>query len=537
MSNTGEAEKCYVPHSAKKINPNNQIATEGAKQRPLLFLEKNNIIKKIYYKSFMKLEITASTSKILEIQPKKNFFIEIIKIVLKFLEKYFGSEILVKIPPELHDLDDKILKTINVAHELKFFGIIKNIIKYPRYSDEPFLYNYYAPSINGASGSGVHFFDEEKAVWRSLAEATERYFWFNSDRFFKKTIDDSYKNLKGKALDIFSLSGFSAEQKDRHIILRFDENSVFGWIPAYSLTKNGKTFCPVQLVSALYSKQKVKRWENDSNPESMLRWCVTTGLATGRNLEEAIVKGILEIVERDAFMIVYLNKLSPPIIDLEHLSYQDEEIAKIVKSFKRYNLEIYVLQLPTDFPVYVNLAIIIDRTGLGPALSVGASADFDFKTAFLDALSESLIIRYSLKNKFRQEIDLGKIGREERTIYWAKIENLPKIEFFLKGPAKKFDFEQNFYEIDDNQNYYKEKLKILSEDLKKKNYEACYVELSDKKTKKLGLRCVQAVIPKLQPLHLNESIPYFVGERLKEIPLKLGYQSAKVLNQEPHPFP
>ena len=43
----------------------------------------------------------------------------------------------------------------------------------------------------------------------------------------------------------------------------------------------------------------------------MLRWAVTTGLATGQSLEEAIAKGILEVVERDAFMISYLNRLSP----------------------------------------------------------------------------------------------------------------------------------------------------------------------------------------------------------------------------------
>lgn len=485
----------------------------------------------------MKIEITASPSKILETRPSKNFLIKIIKGVLRFLEKYFGAEILIKIPPGLYGVDDELLKAVDAAGKLQSLGIIKNIERRGNYPDEPRIYHYHTSSLGKSYGSGVDFFDEKKAIWRSLAEAVERYFWRNSDHFFKKPVNDSYKNLKNKALDIFSLAGFSEEQKSKRPILQFDENSIFKWTRSYSLTEEKKILCPVQLISALYFRQKVKRQENDSRLEPMLRWCITTGLATGRNLEEAVVKGILETIERDAFMIAYLNQLSPPIIDLEHLSEQDEEINKILKNFKRYNLEVYVLQLPTDFPVYVNLAIIVDRSGLGPALSVGASADFDFKTAFLDALSESLVVRYSLKNRFNKEIDLKKISREERLIYWAKTENLSKIEFFLKGPAKKIGLEQNFYEINYNQNYYKEKLKNLADDLKKKNYEACFVELTSKKIKKIILRCVQVVIPKLQPMHLDESIPYFGGKRLKEIPLKFGYQPLKTLNQEPHPFP
>jgi len=272
----------------------------------------------------------------------------------------------------------------------------------------------------------------------------------------------------------------------------------------------------------------------------MLRWSITTGLATGKYLEEAIIKGILEVIERDAFMISYLNKLSPPIIDLEYLSAQDEETARIIKNFKRYNLEIYALQLPTDFSdIYIVAAFIIDCTGLGPALSIGASADFNVKTAFLDALSESLSVRFSLKfkDRFKNKIDLNKIGQEERIIYWAKQENLPKIDFFFKGERIKINLKQDFYKITDDKKYYKEKLKFLVNELRAKNYEACYVELTTPEIKKLNLRSVFVVIPELQPLHLDESIPYFGGKRLKEVPLKLGYQPAEVLNQEPHPFP
>ena len=477
----------------------------------------------------IQLEITEPAYEGLEDRPlRRSFSVEIIKKVIKFLEKYLGSTVLIKIPAELSEIEGVAYEFINTAYKLQKLGVINNIIKIIGYPDEPLMYQYYASSVRKATGWGVDFFSKEKALWKSLGEATERYLWYNSDRFFQNRKICSYRDLKGRALNIFSLAGFSEEQKNKHSILQFDENTVFGWIPARFLVSRKILFCPVQLVSAYY---------RDKNTEPMLRWGVTTGLSTGQSLKEAIVKGALEVIERDAFMISYLNKLSPPIIDLEYLSDQDEEIAKIIKNFKRYNLEIYILQLPTDFPVYVNLAILIDRTGLGPAVSVGASANFDFKTALLTSLSESLVVRHSLKNIFKKKIDLKKIGREERVVYWAKPENLPKIEFFLKGEKIKIDLSQGFYKTKNNKNNYKEKLRILNTELEKKNYKTCYVELTTKEIKKIGLRCVQVVIPELQPLHLHESIPYFGGKRLKEVPLKFGYQPAKVLNQIPHPFP
>jgi len=486
-----------------------------------------------------KLEITTSVLKILN-RPPRGFFEKIISGILKFIEKYFGSEILIKIPQLqlFQKINNEIFKIINTAYNLQSLKILKKIQNRPKYPDEPFLYNYYVSSEGKAYGAGVDFFNEEKAIWKSIAEATERHLWYNSDNFYKNNFKrTSYKTIKDSALNIFSLAGFSEKQKNKFLHLQFNENTTFNWILANSLILNKKIFLPLQLISAFYCNKIWDKNKSEKN-EPMLRWSITTGLATGRNLKEAIVKGILEVIERDAFMISYLNKLSPPIIDLEYLSIQDEEIAKITRDFNRYNLEIYALRLPTDFSgVYIVAVLIIDRTGLGPALSIGANANFDFKTTFLNALSESLIVRYSLKEKFRREINLKNINRETRLIYWSKLKNLPKIDFFLRGSKIKVDLNKNFYTITEDKKYYQEKLKILTNELMTKNYETCYVELTTQEIKKLGLRSVFVVIPELQPLHLIESIPYFGGKRLKEIPLKLGYQPTKELNKIPHPFP
>jgi ribosomal protein S12 methylthiotransferase accessory factor len=310
---------------------------------------------------------------------------------------------------------------------------------------------------------------------------------------------------------------------------------------AQSLTGKDEIYCPAQLVSWRYYSKNTKTPERATNKEPLLRWCISTGLATSQSLDGAIKKGVLEVIERDAFMITYLNNISAPVIDLEYLSFQDEELEKICEVFKRYNLEIYCVKLLTDFPVYSIAGVIIDRTGRGPAFTIGNCASFDLKQAILSSLTEAHSLRLSLKKRFTDSLIKNKseMNAIDRIIYWSKLENLPKINFFTSGSKIKIDLdtEKNFYDIaKETEKNTNNKLNILLKNLKNKKLEACYVEVSDYRIKKMGLRSVQVVIPELQPLYLSENLPYQGVKRLKSIPSKLGYQPAEELNQEPHPF-
>ncbi|MFH0929859.1 MAG: YcaO-like family protein [Candidatus Moraniibacteriota bacterium] len=466
-------------------------------------------------------------------------------LLILFLERYFGASILLEMPSKLQDIDPEIYPAINLAHKMKGLGIIPSIKKSPKLPDEPFIHEFIFASPHVSSSAGADFLSEKRAIWKFLGESTERFLWKTSDAFYlNKTKSSSFRDLPGEALDIFSLSGFSGSQKKNFEILHFDERTRFDWIKAHSLTSKKKLYCPVQLVSSKYHQEKVKSLKNTRKEEPMLQWNISTGLATGRCLSEATVKGMLEIIERDAFMITYLNKLSAPTVSLSHLAKSDVDIARVLHNFQRYNLEVCIVKLPTDMPVCVYLATITDRSGLGPALTVGASADFDAKKCILDALSEAHCTRLFAKKHFFKEIDPEKLNFKGRVLYWAKKENLPKISFLTEGKKIIIDVDKkrNFYDTLENNSrildrYYRKKLYFLTSELKKKKYEAYFVELSSKKAKKLGFRCVKTVLPQFQPLHLDERIPYFGGKRLQEIPLELGYEPTKEINRERHPFP
>ena len=492
------------------------------------------------------IKITLAARELEGLKKEKSLSGKIATAAISFLEKYFGGTITLEMPEVLQEFDPELFPAIQIAEKLQELGIIKKIDKSEKHPDEPFAHRFHITTQKTTNtGTGADFFSEKDALWKAIGEAVERDIWATENNLVKNVLRLPYEKIAGEALNIFKLAGFSEEQKANNPDFHFDKKTIFGWVPAKPLTgytKDDNVFCPAQLINSFYFRKNVTA----SEKEPLLRRCITTGLATGNFLEEAIVKGILEIIERDAYIISYLNRLSPPVIDFENLSYQDEELEKVYKSFKRYNLEVHLVKLPTDFKVHVISAIIIDKTGKGPAFVIGNSAKFDLKTAILGALSEALLIRFSLKNNWeeKKEKDLGvseNFGQFDRMIYWARPENFERLTFMTAGENIQLDLvaEGNFFQNGiekEKEGYYKERLTELTKELQEKALEACYVEMTEQGTKKLGIRSVQVVIPELQPIHLEEKYPCLGGKRLQEVPKKLGYTPAENLNKDPHPF-
>src|SRR3989344_5687016 len=100
-------------------------------------------------------------------------------------------------------------------------------------------------------------------------------------------------------------------------------------------------------------------------------------------------------------MVTWLNKLSPKKIDLE--SVIDEDFKKILRRVREKRLEFHILSLPTDQPVNVFLAILIDKTGI----------DINFN-------------------------DPSNIGRSGRLSFWSRKGMEKEIDFLLRGTETKF---------------------------------------------------------------------------------------------------
>ena len=148
----------------------------------------------------MELKTTISAQKMLEMSSTTRPVKKIIQKMVLYLQKYFGSEILLDVPPELQDINPEIFTALDLIGRLKLLGMLKKVRTKEKLPDEPFCYRYFA-SIEGVSiGSGADFISEKKALYKTIGEAVERNIWRGSDSFLLGKVQSGpYSRIKGKS--------------------------------------------------------------------------------------------------------------------------------------------------------------------------------------------------------------------------------------------------------------------------------------------------------------------------------------------------
>jgi ribosomal protein S12 methylthiotransferase accessory factor len=191
----------------------------------------------------------------------------------------------------------------------------------------------------------------------ALCEGLERYaaVWQGDEA----RVRNSYAELAPAAIDPRALQNFSdrqyAEQaptsdRRRMIPLRFDPEQVLDWSPAWSLTREERRWLPTAYCfthTPTASREQVALY----NPN---------GHAAGNCLEEAILQGFLELVERDASAIWWYNRLARPQVDLA--SFGSEFFEQTLELGRSRGLSLHVLDLTHDLAIPVMVALGLEET-------------------------------------------------------------------------------------------------------------------------------------------------------------------------------
>jgi oxazoline/thiazoline synthase len=154
---------------------------------------------------------------------------------------------------------------------------------------------------------------------------------------------------------------------------RFDPSAKVEWSPVWSLRDQRFKYLPTSLLYFFYRGPGA--FHADSN-----------GCAAGNTLEEAIVQGFLELVERDAYAIWWYNRLQRAELDLSQLddSYVRSLQAQLAESGRR----LWVLDVTSDLAIPTFVAITHWMQNGRENIEFGSGAHFDARIALLRALTE-----------------------------------------------------------------------------------------------------------------------------------------------------
>ena len=157
---------------------------------------------------------------------------------------------------------------------------------------------------------------------------------------------------------------------------RFDPDAEVDWSPVWSLTFERHRYLP---TSMLYHMAAEQRRSTDLIADS-------NGCAAGNTLEEAVLQGFYELVERDAFAIWWYNRLRRPAVDLA--SFEDEYLASASDHYARYERELWMLDVTADVGIATFVALSRRPDAATEDIIYGAGTHADPRIAALRAICE-----------------------------------------------------------------------------------------------------------------------------------------------------
>ncbi|WP_405281583.1 YcaO-related McrA-glycine thioamidation protein [Methanobrevibacter sp.] len=156
----------------------------------------------------------------------------------------------------------------------------------------------------------------------------------------------------------------------------------------------------------------------------------TNGLASGNILEEAILHGIFEVIERDAWSIFELTHKNYAQIDIS--SIENEIIIDIIEKFESEGIKIKLMDFTADIKI-PTIAASADDTITKDAglLTLGMGTHLDPEVAILRALTEVAQSRATQINGAREDTVRADFARE------AGYERMKRInKFYFRDEEK-----------------------------------------------------------------------------------------------------
>ncbi|MCH9680231.1 MAG: YcaO-like family protein [Deltaproteobacteria bacterium] len=366
----------------------------------------------------------------------------------------------------------------------------------------------------------------DRALVRACGESIERYSSAIYDpRSLRLASFDELTKAGERAIRVDEIYQFREEDYDApgFPYQRAEFDTSIRWVKGQSLSTEEPVWLPASCVYVPYLFDKeVEPWTHMP---------ISTGLAAGRSLEQCIYKGIYEIIERDALMISWLARLTPPRIDAESCRGFAPDVDRLLDTAQITGGEWFINQLTLDVDVPVIGAALIDP-GDPPRTSFGIAASDDVVHAVRLALEEAALTR-TLVNRSPEILDnSGEVKKRMDTLRGHLIAHATSSRLrdslrFLTDDGPSIEMSALVAER-----------APLEERLASAGLEAFWVDVTTDDLRSCGFHVTRAIVPGMQPLDNDHRFRYLGGDRLHTVPSKLGHPVAPgQFNPDPHPFP
>jgi ribosomal protein S12 methylthiotransferase accessory factor len=370
----------------------------------------------------------------------------------------------------------------------------------------------------------------ERAVVRACGESVERYCSAFFDVGSLPVGSAEELRAEGRACvrpeDLYPFAdwqyvqpGFPYERSDERALR---------WVEGASAITGEPVLIPASCVYVPYLF--------DAAVEPFTHMPISTGLAAGRTVDDCIAKGILEILERDALMIVWHGELPMPRLDPESCRGYSPLVDQLLAAGSHGRAEWHLNVLTLDVDVPIISAALIDA-GSPPLTSLGIAASTDPARALLLALEEAVLTRVLVNRMEEAQEDSTSEPGPIRTLHDHLVAHATSSELrehlrFLTNAGDLMPLERLIERFHASTS-------SLEERILRAGLDALWVDVTTEDVAELAFRVVRTVMPGLHPLDNDHRYPHLGVKRRITVPvaLGLGNPGPMTYNRNPHPFP
>lgn len=300
---------------------------------------------------------------------------------------------------------------------------------------------------------------------------------------------------------------------------------------------------PVPEVLAYYHKPGIEhRFVQESS----------NGCASGGSLEEAVLGGLMEVLERDAFLLAWHGM--QPLPEIDPMTSADPRTRVMVERLAMYGYRARFFDTRITFPVPVVTAVAERFDGGLARMCFGAGAALDPEAALAAALCEIATDSVQLLQRFRRNEaayramaeDFEKItSLHDHPLVYAVPEMGRHADFLLRPPSPPEPVgvaDLRWDRADGSGPDVRDDLLAAVDAVTSAGFDVVVVDQTAPEQRALGLHTVKVLVPGLLPLDFGwtrqraRHMPR-MRTALREAGLRQEDLTEADLNPGPHPFP
>jgi ribosomal protein S12 methylthiotransferase accessory factor len=418
-------------------------------------------------------------------------------------------------------------------------GPIKTLTKYEPGPADPALHHWVTALADPAWDSfgrdtvfcGGNALSNELAQAAALGEAVERsstcqVSW--DDLLVARHCDIADEAIDPLAWDLFdprtrAAPGFPYAAPSRQVEL--------SWVWGFSLTQKRPVRVPASRAFSPF---------RSVTPGDFFDAPIISGYSTHSTIEEAIYGALMEVIERDAFMIAWANQLRLPRLMIDPAT--SGEIGGYLAAFAARGIEVRCVLVDLDLGAHAVIAIARSDQAGDPSSVVAAAADMDVGAACRKALKELSANRLSVRHEMLTAGDSlplpdPQLVIDERAhgLLYARHDMASCLNIWWESenrvPLPPASQEAGITS----------RLRNCIDVLMRAELEVTAVDLTAPAMESLGLRTVKVLIPGAYPMNFDGRFPHFGGKRMRNAPVTAGLRDTPIALEElctiPHPFP